>query len=177
MLHDVGPKSALMLSEHAATVKSMTGTIETLGPDVADAPVIGRWVIDPGYRSVTSSVDGHQALPGDGHEREAVAITGSDRIRWSWYRWAVPIAESGLLAMSSRLVASPNRRSCLRDREGGSRYLRPSAKDATMPELLIDFITSLDGYAAAEGWPGWGGSKDPSTSRGWQSSQRRTTRS
>jgi dihydrofolate reductase len=26
--------------------------------------------------------------------------------------------------------------------------------DATMPELLIDFITSLDGYAAAEGWPG-----------------------
>ena len=26
-----------------------------------------------------------------------------------------------------------------------------------MPELLIDFITSLDGYAAAEGWPGlWG---------------------
>jgi dihydrofolate reductase len=26
-----------------------------------------------------------------------------------------------------------------------------------MPELLIDFITSLDGYGAAEGWPGlWG---------------------
>lgn len=26
-----------------------------------------------------------------------------------------------------------------------------------MPELLVDFITSLDGYAAAEGWPGlWG---------------------
>ena len=26
-----------------------------------------------------------------------------------------------------------------------------------MPELMIDFITSLDGYAAAEGWPGlWG---------------------
>jgi len=24
-----------------------------------------------------------------------------------------------------------------------------------MPELLIDFITSLDGYAAADGWPGW----------------------
>ena len=30
-------------------------------------------------------------------------------------------------------------------------------KDTTMPELLIDFITSLDGYGAAEGWPGrWG---------------------
>ena len=26
-----------------------------------------------------------------------------------------------------------------------------------MPEVLIDFITSLDGYGAAEGWPGlWG---------------------
>ncbi|BFU45268.1 dihydrofolate reductase family protein [Krasilnikovia sp. MM14-A1004] len=26
-----------------------------------------------------------------------------------------------------------------------------------MPEVMIDFITSLDGYAAAEGWPGlWG---------------------
>ena len=28
-------------------------------------------------------------------------------------------------------------------------------RDATMSELLVDFITSLDGYAAAEGWPGW----------------------
>jgi dihydrofolate reductase len=26
-----------------------------------------------------------------------------------------------------------------------------------MPELLVDFITSLDGYAAADGWPGWWG--------------------
>jgi hypothetical protein len=25
----------------------------------------------------------------------------------------------------------------------------------TMPELMVDFITSLDGYGAAEGWPGW----------------------
>ncbi len=46
----------------------------------------------------------------------------------------------------------------------------------TMPELLIDFITSLDGYAAAEGWPGWWDSKGPSTSRGWESGQKRTTR-
>ena len=30
-----------------------------------------------------------------------------------------------------------------------------------MPELLIDFITSLDGYAAAEGWPGWWGMEGP----------------
>jgi dihydrofolate reductase len=30
-----------------------------------------------------------------------------------------------------------------------------------MSELLIDFITSLDGYAAAEGWPGWWGLEGP----------------
>ena len=30
-----------------------------------------------------------------------------------------------------------------------------------MPELLIDFITSLDGYAAADGWPGFWGMEGP----------------
>src|SRR5260221_242867 len=30
-----------------------------------------------------------------------------------------------------------------------------------MPELLMDFITSLDGYGAAEGWPGWWGLQGP----------------
>src|SRR5579862_8219853 len=30
-----------------------------------------------------------------------------------------------------------------------------------MAELLVDFITSLDGYAAAEGWPGWWGLQGP----------------
>jgi hypothetical protein len=25
-----------------------------------------------------------------------------------------------------------------------------------MPELLVAFITSLDGYASVEGWPGFG---------------------
>jgi dihydrofolate reductase len=30
-----------------------------------------------------------------------------------------------------------------------------------MPELLIDFITSLDGYASGEGWPGWWGLEGP----------------
>src|SRR4051812_22876715 len=29
--------------------------------------------------------------------------------------------------------------------------------ERTMRELLVDFITSLDGYASAEGWPGWWG--------------------
>ena len=26
-----------------------------------------------------------------------------------------------------------------------------------MRELMIDFITSLDGYASGDGWPGWWG--------------------
>ncbi len=30
-----------------------------------------------------------------------------------------------------------------------------------MSELLVDFITSLDGHAAAEGWPGWWGLEGP----------------
>ena len=31
----------------------------------------------------------------------------------------------------------------------------------TQQELLVDFITSLDGYAAAEGWPGFWGLEGP----------------
>lgn len=30
-----------------------------------------------------------------------------------------------------------------------------------MRELLVDFITSLDGYASAGGWPGWWGLQGP----------------
>ena len=30
-----------------------------------------------------------------------------------------------------------------------------------MPDLMIDFITSLDGYGAAEGWPGFWGMEGP----------------
>ncbi len=30
-----------------------------------------------------------------------------------------------------------------------------------MAELLVDFISSLDGYGAAEGWPGWWGLQGP----------------
>ena len=30
-----------------------------------------------------------------------------------------------------------------------------------MAELLVDFIASLDGYGAAEGWPGWWGMEGP----------------
>src|SRR3954454_11566340 len=34
-------------------------------------------------------------------------------------------------------------------------------KDTTMSELLVDFISSLDGYASAEGWPGYWGLEGP----------------
>src|SRR4051812_38933877 len=34
-------------------------------------------------------------------------------------------------------------------------------KDTTMRELLVDFITSLDGYASGEGWPGFWGLEGP----------------
>src|SRR5438270_10935009 len=30
-----------------------------------------------------------------------------------------------------------------------------------MPELRVDFITTLDGYGAADGWPGWWGLEGP----------------
>lgn len=30
-----------------------------------------------------------------------------------------------------------------------------------MQELIVDFITSLDGHASAEGWPGWWGLEGP----------------
>ena len=30
-----------------------------------------------------------------------------------------------------------------------------------MGTLMVDFITSLDGYGAAEGWPGWWGLEGP----------------
>ena len=30
-----------------------------------------------------------------------------------------------------------------------------------MRELMIDFITSLDGYASGDGWPGWWGLEGP----------------
>jgi hypothetical protein len=49
--------------------------------------------------------------------------------------------------MSSRLAARPT--PYRRGGEGPSGYLTSKDKDTTMPELLVDFITSLDGYASA----------------------------
>jgi len=38
---------------------------------------------------------------------------------------------------------------------------RERPEETTMTELLVDFITSLDGYASADGWPGWWGPEGP----------------
>jgi hypothetical protein len=43
--------------------------------------------------------------------------------------------------------------------------------------LTIDLFSSLDGFAAAEDWPGYWGRKVPSSWRGWRSSWPRTTSS
>src|SRR3954447_3812227 len=34
-------------------------------------------------------------------------------------------------------------------------------KGASVRELLVDFITTLDGYASGDGWPGWWGLEGP----------------
>lgn len=33
--------------------------------------------------------------------------------------------------------------------------------ETSTPEVLVDFIVSLDGYASGEGWPGWWGLEGP----------------
>jgi hypothetical protein len=43
-----------------------------------------------------------------------------------------------------------------------------------VPELVIDFITSLDGYGPPRAGPAGGVWKGPSTSPGWQATRRRT---
>jgi hypothetical protein len=43
-----------------------------------------------------------------------------------------------------------------------------------MQELLVDFITSLDGYGAAEGWPRWWGLEGPEYLPGSASSRNAT---
>src|SRR5918992_204031 len=35
------------------------------------------------------------------------------------------------------------------------------SRRTAMRELMVDFITSLDGYASGEGWPGWWGLEGP----------------
>jgi hypothetical protein len=43
-----------------------------------------------------------------------------------------------------------------------------------MPDLMVDFIISLDGYGAAEGWPGFWGLEGPEY-LGWLGEQEEHT--
>jgi dihydrofolate reductase len=43
----------------------------------------------------------------------------------------------------------------------GACTVKVHEREDPMPELLVDFITSLDGYASAEGWPGYWGLEGP----------------
>ena len=67
-------------------------------------------------------------------------------------------------------------------KDAGVDHLSPShaetnGKEPQMPELMIDFITSLDGYGPPTGGLAGGAWKGPSTSPGWETSRRRTTHS
>ncbi len=51
---------------------------------------------------------------------------------------------------------------CLRSRDRKqARTVSATKGDEEMQELMVDFIISLDGYASAEGWPGWWGLEGP----------------
>ena len=74
---------------------------------------------------------------------------------------AAHLLEAGALHPLSQQRASPRRRL---DAQAQSVLFDVGQKGNTnklMPELLVDFITSLDGYGAAEGWPGWWGLEGP----------------
>src|SRR5688500_14446439 len=51
-----------------------------------------------------------------------------------------------------------HRRNCGAGDVSGS---RTKEEDAIVQELLVDFITSLDGYASGDGWPGFWGLEGP----------------
>jgi hypothetical protein len=44
-----------------------------------------------------------------------------------------------------------------------------------MSTLTIDLFSSLDGYASADGWPGYWGKEGPELFGGWRRSSPRTT--
>ena len=57
--------------------------------------------------------------------------------------------------------SSPPGSSTARVAEQPLTHTHSRGDDAQMPELTLDFITSLDGYGAADGWPGWWGLEGP----------------
>src|SRR4051812_47194302 len=71
---------------------------------------------------------------------------------------STPMAGGLLFAMISSSTACPTRCSQSHRQQCAT---RPDGKDIIVSELLVDFITSLDGYASGEGWPGFWGLEGP----------------
>ena len=101
-------------------------------------------------------------------------VVGGLALGWGWFALcavifggrllrptaAVDVATAAATATTPTVAEQP----CAIARPGSlSRRARRELAETEppMPELLIDFITSLDGYGAAEGWPGWWGLEGP----------------
>src|SRR5262245_43550733 len=69
--------------------------------------------------------------------------------------WVPPTGGKGI---ESSVVGTAMSSACHCSRSGrtGRR-----TRSMTMPEVLVDFITSLEGAASGDGWPGWWGLESP----------------
>jgi dihydrofolate reductase len=95
--------------------------------------------------------------PGAGDSTDHLTVGGRRWSRWSYDEALLDRRALGP-AMSSRPAARPT--SGRRGNDGRSTTGQED-KDTTMRELLVDFITSLDGYASGDGWPGFWGLEGP----------------
>jgi hypothetical protein len=57
------------------------------------------------------------------------------------------------MANPDSLTTAPETQHLKRLRHWGSRTIQTLGGE-TMAELVVDFITTLDGYASGDGWPG-----------------------
>src|SRR5262245_28408372 len=81
-------------------------------------------------------------------------------------RWPQPRRSGGAGRSSASPTSSSAPRSPTHSRRSSLSWPEPECncvtnKGAAVRELLVDFITSLDGYASGEGWPGWWGLQGP----------------
>src|SRR5262247_3163554 len=91
------------------------------------------------------------------------------RTRWRSFRmtrWPQPKRSGGAGRSSASPTSSSAPRSPTHSRRSSLSWPEPECncvtnKGAAVRELLVDFITSLDGYASGEGWPGWWGLQGP----------------
>ena len=96
-------------------------------------------------------------------------IVGGLALGWGWFALCALIFGGRLLRPDGRSRRRHVRLATKTSPDGAGQPVRDlpepgrlarRTRDA-VPELLIDFITSLDGYGAADGWPGWWGLEGP----------------